>query len=108
MAWYYVKNTSAIGNTADSTHPVASKQANAWGLYDMSGNVAEWVEDLHFINYSRTTYDGSAWLGYGNERVRRGGSWTSNADSARAANRSGSVPANSNKAGGFRVAKTLP
>jgi formylglycine-generating enzyme required for sulfatase activity len=108
VAWYYVKNTSAIGNAADSTHPVATKQPNAWGLYDMSGNVAEWVEDLHFINYSRTTYDGSAWLGYGKERVHRGGSWTSNWDAARAANRSGSVPTNSTKAGGFRVAKTLP
>jgi formylglycine-generating enzyme required for sulfatase activity len=49
------------GNSGGETHPVGQKQANAFGLYDMSGNVAEWVEDCYHENYNGAPVDGSAW-----------------------------------------------
>ena len=56
---------------------VASKQANAWGLHDMSGNASEWVQDLWHKNYDGAPSDGSAWISdkTSEYRVVRGGSW---------------------------------
>ena len=76
VAWY-------DGNSNHKTHPVASKQANELGLYDMSGNVYEWTFDLWSSNYSSGRNGGSG----GSKRVRRGGGWCYNARSCRSANR---------------------
>jgi len=64
IAWY-------DGNSGGKTHPVGRKQPNAWGLYDMLGNVWEWCESC---------YTGPSSFG----RVMRGGSWVSDAHNCRA------------------------
>jgi len=71
VAWYK-------SNSGNKTHSVATKQANAWGLHDMSGNVSEWVEDCLSKDYYGAPTDGSARTSGGCERrVVRGGSWYS-------------------------------
>lgn len=50
------------GNSGGRPHPVGQKQANAFGLHDMSGNVAEWVEDCYHARYNGGPVDGSAWI----------------------------------------------
>jgi formylglycine-generating enzyme required for sulfatase activity len=69
------------------THPVGQKQPNGFGLYDMSGNVSEWCEDVYHDGYSGAPADGSAWLTGGNPglRVRRGGSFLATALASRSA-----------------------
>jgi formylglycine-generating enzyme required for sulfatase activity len=70
---------------------VGEKKPDAFGLYDMSGNVLEWVEDCWHNNYKRAPTDGSAWLAKGrgncNWRVRRGGSWNYSPRNVRSSNR---------------------
>lgn len=71
------------------THPVGQKQPNAFGLYDMLGNVAEWCEDVWHKNYKGAPSNGSAWLIGGKEkivsRIFRGGGSHSNAYACRCA-----------------------
>lgn len=70
-AWYY-------RNSGDRTHPVAQKMPNPWGLYDMHGNILEWVQDSDRSNYVGAPSDGSAWEdGDGSARVVRGGNYRS-------------------------------
>lgn len=109
VAWYGAYATP-VGNSAKATNRVTTKQANTWGLYDMSGNVWEWVEDSWHDNYSGAPNDGSAWQGDGAKRVLRGGSWVNNPQDERAANRDRGGPANQydDRFNGFRLARTLP
>ncbi|WP_051861835.1 formylglycine-generating enzyme family protein [Ferrovum myxofaciens] len=95
-------------NSGDMTHPVAQKQANAFGLYDMSGNVWEWVEDSWHDNYNGAPTDGSVWQGDGMKRVLRGGSWNSKPQGTLATYRIMGKPAEGDHDVGFRLAKTLP
>ncbi len=102
VGWYYKNSGSGI-------RPVAGKQPNAFGLYDMSGNVWEWVEDSYHGDYNGAPTDGSAWQGDGATRVLRGGSQNSGPQFVRAAHRVRSEPANRSVRGlGFRVARMLP
>jgi formylglycine-generating enzyme required for sulfatase activity len=72
-------------NSDGKTHQVGQKKPNSWGLYDMHGNVWEWVQDSWHDSYNGAPADGSAWEGDGTYRVIRGGSWSSNARDCRSA-----------------------
>jgi formylglycine-generating enzyme required for sulfatase activity len=70
------------------SHPVGQKKPNRFGLYDMHGNVSEWVEDCYHEHYRDAAPDGSAWTGGNcNRRVVRGGSWVQRARMLRSAAR---------------------
>lgn len=94
----------------NDTSPVGSFPANAFGLYDMHGNVYQWVEDCYQADPSLLPTDGSA-VKSGNcaVRVMRSTSFMSNPHTLRSANRAGQYPPNLRGRNylGFRVAKTL-
>jgi formylglycine-generating enzyme required for sulfatase activity len=90
------------------TAPVGSFAPNAFGLYDMAGNVAQWVEDCYHDNYDGAPADGSAWTaGDCKYRVWRGGSWVNGPPFLRAAFRHGYYTVVRSRDLGFRVARTL-
>lgn len=93
------------GNSGKTTNPVATRQPNAWGLYDMSGNVWEWVEDVYHDSYKDAPTDGSARQGDSLLRVPRGGGWSY---AQTAAKRGGSESDYRFGTIGFRLARTLP
>lgn len=90
--------------------PVARKTLNAFDLFDMSGNVHEWVVDCHHPDYLGAPTDGSEWTGDCNpsKRIVRGGSWNDPPKSTRATSRL-MVDINSpSRVIGFRVVRRLP
>lgn len=89
------------------TAPVGSFAANAFGLYDMHGNVWEWVADGYHPNYRNAPTDGRVWSGGENMRVLRGGAWSNDAEELRAASRVASAADGRGENGGFRVAREL-
>ena len=89
------------------TAPVGSFQPNAFGLYDVLGNVWEWTEDCWNDDYSGAATDGSAWQsGDCSRRVLRGGSWNLDPWDLRSAFRFRNSPGNRLNYLGFRVART--
>ena len=98
---YYKRITENGGQT----HAVGSKLPNAFGLFDMHGNVWEWCQDWYHDSYAGAPIDGSAWLSGGEQkyRVLRGGSWFDNASLLRSANRYGVTPGYRGNDGGLRV-----
>ena len=77
-----------FGINVGKTTEVGSYPANPWGLYDMNGNVWEWVEDCWHESYQGAPSDGSAWTsGDCSRRVLRGGSWSGRPEYLRSANR---------------------
>ena len=91
------------------TLPVGSFLPNAFGLYDMLGNVSEWVKDCWNEDYTvDVPNDGSAWLhGKCNGRVVRGGSWEDSEDELRSAARTGGNLDDRFYTDGLRVARDL-
>ena len=99
IAWYKT-------NSSDSTHPVGMRRSNAFGLYDMLGNVWEWCEDWATSSYDGAATDGSTRLTPGDlkERSLRGGSFhTGNLAFVRCGARGGETPDDRDFETGFRV-----
>lgn len=89
------------------THPVGLKKPNGYGLYDMSGNVQEWVYDWFGKDYYKTSSkENPQGPEYGVSRVLRGGSWDSHMSSVRTTFRYGNVPETKYGINGFRCAKS--
>ena len=88
--------------------PVMSFAPNAFGLYDIDGNVSEWVQDCWHDSYLRAPHDGSAWVNPGcGVRVVRGGSWGSSPEQVRSAYRQGAEASVRSGRVGFRVLREL-
>ena len=97
-AWY-------SGNSS-STHPVGELKPNAWGLYDMHGNVYEWCQDWHGPYGKETVLIDPTGPVSGERRVLRGGAFNDRPKIVRSAYRTNSQPAYRSYTLGFRLART--
>ena len=100
-AWYG-------GNSGSKTQAVGQKLPNAFGLYDIHGNVWEWIQDCWHGNYSGAPTDASAWTTGCSDKTRvlRGGSWLIYSANLRSAYRGRGNPVNRYYDNGFRLART--
>ena len=100
-AWW---NGNADGVGEDYAHVVGRNQSNAWGLYDMHGNVWEWCEDW-YGSYTSASVTDPRGPSAGSLRVNRGGAWNRSARRNRSAHRYRYVPDDQNSYLGFRLAR---
>ena len=100
MAWY-------DSNSGSKTHPVGTKTPNAWGLYDMHGNVCEWCQDWYDEDYPSGSVTDPAGPSNGSYRVFRGGSWCGSARYCRSASRYDNVPVYREYGIGFRCVRSI-
>jgi formylglycine-generating enzyme required for sulfatase activity/serine/threonine protein kinase len=103
-------NGGVKGECLRGTTPAGRFAPNAWGVYDMHGNVWEWVQDVVHDHYEGAPLDGSAWESAGDpgRRVLRGGSWLYGPRYARSASRNGYGASGRNDIVGARVVRELP
>lgn len=100
MGWY-------CANSGEDRHPVGKKKANAWGLYDMHGNLWEWVWCGWYREYTLDPVTDPVYnVGSGAERAIRGGGWGSDARHCRSAFRSFYYPDSAFNYRGFRIVRT--
>jgi formylglycine-generating enzyme required for sulfatase activity len=101
IAWYW-------GNSGKETHPVGQMQPNAWGLYDMLGNVWEWVQDWYDQNFYQHSPDTDPQgPSTGQHRVLRGNSWDSGSGGVRVSVRGWDEPDDRNYGSGFRCVREV-
>ena len=98
---------SVAGMFRDQTTEVMSFSPNSLNLYDMSGNVWEWIEDIYTDDYANVGTNNPIYEGTGSRYVIRGGSWYNRPQSVRCTNRSSSSPAISNSRLGFRLLRKI-
>jgi len=95
------------GNTSSAPEAVGLKLPNAYGLYDMSGNVFEWTWDL-YSNYSNDTSSDPEGPTTGSDRVSRGGAWNNPDVTSRLANRDDDAPGTHEYETGLRIVRSVP
>ena len=101
IAWY-------DQNASSKSHPVKGKKANAWGLYDMSGNVMEWTHDFYQEDLGTSSVSDPSGPTTGTSKATRGGSWNQQAKLLRSASRFKALSTGRVAFLGFRCARTIP
>lgn len=103
-----VDSVAWCGSNSDrTTHPVGTKSPNGLGIYDMNGNVWQWVQDWYAANYyGKSARKNPRGPGSGSDRVMRGGSWNSGLDSVWASLRGYVTPDVRGNFAGFRLLRT--
>jgi formylglycine-generating enzyme required for sulfatase activity len=101
-AWYKA-------NSGATTHAVGQLKPNVWGLYDMHGNVWEWIQDWYSQEYyEHSPHDDPPGPSAGSYRVVRGGGWDCGAGDCRSASRAVEEPGSRTNAIGFRLLRKVP